>query len=440
VHPRNWKAQQDERLEGKKVVEQPSFGIDEVDKLMGGGIPFGSSYLMETEPGAEELCFIAAFINEGLRQGNVCYVLLFDLPHEDVISKLTELGVNMKEALDLGSMTIIDLWTEGKYDPDHRSSILMTDNLSDPNSVLRLFYDLAEINDKKQSGGKYTGSRVVVLSLSSQIMSYKFEPTYKIMKAGMNFLGARKVLSMSVISPDMFDETEVAAFEHLNHGVVTLSMKESKGRLQRFFRVKKSPLTGFYTDEVPYDIVGRKPRLVTPFAEPLSAFRSNLRQNVDGTISLLGQRFFLFNASAWSDFVKYIADQLVVDLESARNEIYKFSKTEGQAELRRFLSSLNISMSAFESKRLIELFAGYLSTIGMGVIRLTEISDDRIVLRVTDSSCSEGQPVGELFSAYIGGTLAGALELILNKPLKATETKCLAKGDGYCEIECRKID
>jgi predicted hydrocarbon binding protein len=76
----------------------------------------------------------------------------------------------------------------------------------------------------------------------------------------------------------------------------------------------------------------------------------------------------------------------------------------------------------------------------MGVIRLTEISDDRIVLRVTDSSCSEGQPVGELFSAYIGGTLAGALELILNKPLKATETKCLAKGDGYCEIECQKID
>lgn len=78
----------------------------------------------------------------------------------------------------------------------------------------------------------------------------------------MNFLGSRKALSISVINPDMFDETVVAASKHLGHRIITLTMKRSKAKLQRCFRVKKSPLSGFYTDEVPYDIVD-KPRFVT---------------------------------------------------------------------------------------------------------------------------------------------------------------------------------
>jgi predicted hydrocarbon binding protein len=59
---------------------------------------------------------------------------------------------------------------------------------------------------------------------------------------------------------------------------------------------------------------------------------------------------------------------------------------------------------------------------------------------VTDSSCLEGQLVGELFNAYIGGIIAGALELISGKPFRGIETKCVAKGDDYCQFEYQRTE
>jgi KaiC/GvpD/RAD55 family RecA-like ATPase len=60
----------------------------------------------------------------------------------------------------------------------------------------------------------------------------------------------------------MFDETTVAAFEHLNDGIIVLSMKELSDKFQRYIRIKRSPITGFSTRIVPYDIADKRPRLL----------------------------------------------------------------------------------------------------------------------------------------------------------------------------------
>jgi KaiC/GvpD/RAD55 family RecA-like ATPase len=247
-----------------------SFGLPDIDRLLGGGLPRGSSYLIEVESGTEELAFIGAYLNEGLSQHELCAFLTFDMPHEQMIQKLTNLGVNMTEAMDAGSMILVDFWGEGKYDPERKGPILMTSNLADPNSVLRIFYDLSMIREEKLSSGKFTGSRIVVYSLSSEIMTYKFEPTYKLAKIGLNTVRQGKTISLQVVHPRMFDGTVIAAFEHINDGVLVFSMKEVKGRFQRFIRVKQSPVFGYYTDEVPYDIVGNRPYLLKSLSEKLS--------------------------------------------------------------------------------------------------------------------------------------------------------------------------
>jgi KaiC/GvpD/RAD55 family RecA-like ATPase len=249
------------------VPRQGSFGVKEVDKLMGGAIPFGSNLLMETEPGTEELCFVAAFLNEALREGSISAILLTDFPHETMISKFTELGVDVKGALDSGSFIIVDYVTEGKYDPEHRGPILTTENPNDPSWVLRSYNALADLSVRSLKSGKFTGSRVVNLSTSSRLMRYKFEPTYRAAKIGLNMVRQHKVLALATIYPKMFDQTVVAAFEHLNDGIIELTVEEVEGRYQRFFRVKQSPISGFHKDAVPYDIVDKKPRLVTSFVE-----------------------------------------------------------------------------------------------------------------------------------------------------------------------------
>jgi len=417
------------------MVDQVSFGINEVDKLMGGGMLRGNSYLVETEPGTEELVFVAAFLNEGLHQGNLCAIILFDMPHESMISKLTELGVNAREALDSGSMIMADLWAEGKYDPERRGPILVTDNLSDPNSLLRLYYDLAEINDKRLRSGKFAGSRLVVLSASSQIMNYKFEPTYKLSKVGANLVRQGKVVTIVVIHPSMFDETVIAAFEHLSDGIVVLTMKEVKGRFQRFFRVKQSPITGFYTDEVPYEIVDKRPSLLTPLAESTVSFSSRAKFHADGSISMGGSRFTLTNVMLPNSLLEQAMKMLGYD--TAAQEVYNLYKMTGQTEIKSLLSSLNINPIKSDPKQMLKLHASYLSNVGIGIIELVRFTNDLVTYKVRNSLCSQGQQSDKPMAPYLAGTLAGALEVILGKPVKCTETKCQAKGDECCEFECR---
>jgi hypothetical protein len=45
----------------------------------------------------------------------------------------------------------------------------------------------------------------------------------------MDFLGSLNVPGMSVVNPDMFDQTVVAAFKHLNDEIIELTMKEAVG-------------------------------------------------------------------------------------------------------------------------------------------------------------------------------------------------------------------
>jgi archaellum biogenesis ATPase FlaH len=94
-------------------------------------------------------------------------------------------------------------------------------------------------------------------------MNYRFEPAYKLMKIAINMSRLQKAVTLTLLSPKMFDETVVASFEHLFDGILVLTMKRVHGGFQRFIRVKQSPISSFNTDETPYEIVDNKPHLVT---------------------------------------------------------------------------------------------------------------------------------------------------------------------------------
>jgi KaiC/GvpD/RAD55 family RecA-like ATPase len=242
-------------------------GIDELDKLLGGGMVKGSLYLIEVEPGTEEMLFVATFLREGLAQGNLCSILLFDRPVEELIDRLEPSGVNIEAALGSGQMAIVDLYSSGPYDPEHKGPILRTENPSDPTSALRLFTDLNEIAAARLRDPKFKSSKAILtinLSLSSEIMIQKFEPTFKLARLGAQMLKKTGAIHISLLDPRMFEPTVVATFEHIYDGLIALSVKEAKGKFQRYLRVKDSPIGGFHNQEVPYDIIDGKPRLLIP--------------------------------------------------------------------------------------------------------------------------------------------------------------------------------
>lgn len=238
-----------------------SFGIPELDELLGGGLVTGTTNYLEVERGAQELSFVAAFLNEGFRRRDVCGIRLYDFPPEQFFCRLAELGVKTCEALDSGSLVIADLWEEGEYDPERRGPILRTGNPNDPNSAFRLYDDLLDLAKRQLAKEESHGLRFVTYSASTAIMGFKFEPAYKMMRSARAQVRTNKITNLSVLNPKMFDPTVVAAFEDTSDGIITLTVKEARGRYQRFIRVKQSPNPNFQMDEVPYDIVDGKPIL-----------------------------------------------------------------------------------------------------------------------------------------------------------------------------------
>jgi predicted hydrocarbon binding protein len=311
----------------------------------------------------------------------------------------------------------------------------MTDNLYDPNAMLRLYYDLAQITDRALESGKYTGARAVVYSLSSQIMNYKYEPTYKAVKKAIQIARQHHATTITFINPKMFDETIVAAFEHLFDGNIMLTMKDVKGRFQRFIRVRQSPLPGFYADEVPYDIVENKPLLVASFAEPVAKLRDHLKLNADGTISIGGARFVLSNA----ELVNSLLEQAVklLGFKTTSEQVYNLYKSSGQTELRLFLKAMNVPLGTSSPKHILEMFASYISASGSGIVDLAKFTDETITFNVKHSLCSMNGKPDKPTGQYLAGALAGAAELVLGKNVRCTETKCVTKGDDYCQFVCK---
>jgi KaiC/GvpD/RAD55 family RecA-like ATPase len=226
--------------------------------MLGGGLVTGTTNYLEVERGAEELSFVAAFLNEGFRRRDVCGIRLYDLPPEQFFCRLAEHGVNTCEALDSGALVVADLWEEGEYDPERRGPILKTGNPSDSNSALRLYVDLLALAKKRLRNEESRGLRFVTYSASTAIMSFKFDAAYKMMRSTRAEIRTNKITNLSIINPSMFEPTVVAAFEDTSDSITTLSIRESRGRYQRFVRVKQSPNPNFQLDEVPYDIVDGK--------------------------------------------------------------------------------------------------------------------------------------------------------------------------------------
>jgi KaiC/GvpD/RAD55 family RecA-like ATPase len=233
-------------------------GIPELDKLLGGGMMKGHNYLLEVESGVQELTFVSAFLKEGLRQREVCGIVLHDLPSAEIIHRFADIGFDLKKELDSGSFIITDLWTEGKYEPEGRGPILVTDNPTDTNSALRLFTDMATIGTEKIREGS-SGIRSAYISMSSEIMVLKFEPVYKMTRKAMRFVTELSALSLVVFHPKMFEETVVSAIEQLFGGIITLTARQIGNRYLRFVRVKQSPAGSFDMDEHRYDVTDNRP-------------------------------------------------------------------------------------------------------------------------------------------------------------------------------------
>jgi circadian clock protein KaiC len=84
-------------------------GVEGLDRIMGGGLVAGRSYLVSGEPGTGKTIFCLQYILEGIKNGEKGLFVSIDEKPEHLIEDAMNLGWDLKPLIDQGKLMILDV-------------------------------------------------------------------------------------------------------------------------------------------------------------------------------------------------------------------------------------------------------------------------------------------------------------------------------------------
>ncbi len=102
---------------------------------------------------------------------------------------------------------------------------------------------------------------------------------------------------------------------------------------------------------------------------------------------------------------------------------------------RAFGREVGILLKDEKVDRYLERVASYVEENKVGLVIPVEVCDERIVLQLDECITCSGMPnIGQRICHFEVGFVAGAVEVLSGKRLRAYESKCNAMGEGVCEV------
>jgi KaiC domain protein len=205
-------------------VERLSTGIPEFDKLLTGGIPRGFLVAVTGEPGTGKTIFCIHFIDQGVKEGDVCIYVTTEESRQSILKQAAQFGIDFQAAVKGKRLIIIDA--------------LM--GLEDQWSLRSL--EVEELLDKIIEAKKALGygrARLVIDSLSA------FWLDRPAMARRYSYF-VKKVLSkwdFTIMAVSQYAITTSDAFgfgvEHIADGIIRFRRYVRNGVLRRYVIVEK---------------------------------------------------------------------------------------------------------------------------------------------------------------------------------------------------------
>lgn len=205
------------------------FGLPSLDDAIGGGLPRGSTFLVEQTIGAEADPFILSFLANGLQSMDYTYLLSTEQTFDYYKRIFQGFGRNPEMELRTGRLRFIDAFS-GSFQAG-LSSIMATTEL-DQTGIERIadITDPREINESIRRSllhvqkGPTVGIRGAVASLSSIINTVGDN------KQVFGFLQSRRAMdklegstTLLSLNADSHDPILVRAIEHMVDGILSVT-------------------------------------------------------------------------------------------------------------------------------------------------------------------------------------------------------------------------
>jgi circadian clock protein KaiC len=147
-----------------EVVERRLFGIRELDRMLGGGIPAGSTTLIVGGPGVGKTLLGLHYLIEGLRQGEPSLFVGFNERREQLLEKAQRFGMPLAEAVQSGQIRI-RTFTPVEVEPDEISSAIRheIDTYGIRRMVIDATFELERATAREGRSHDYMGALVTYL-------------------------------------------------------------------------------------------------------------------------------------------------------------------------------------------------------------------------------------------------------------------------------------
>ena len=413
-----------------------STGIAELDKLLGGGVPRGSTVLILCEgQNAQEASALLGIICLNILERGENVILLTTDPPNETFPQLYAPEI-AASALRENRLFYIDLFSSSMgVQTSENSNIVVVEKPHDLNHV---FYHVSMFRDDKLKGIPAPGLKVswIYNQLSTTIFTVG-DPD-KVLRFIWNFRSKIKTLrdvAYTVMNVEMHPKQVVETAKHIFDTVIELRTTEKDGTSIKHLRVLKNAGLPCVTDLVTYsvDIQSRKFLLSSEIVTSFEEFRKMLTMDIPGILKLplydAYARFLVMPANQILNIIKKAGEDNL--LEKVKDFLDYAGYENGRALAQIFKEKYKL-----QGDKIAEGCLATGTIVGWGNISLMAEGDKlKVIVRIKNSPfLSSLRKLKQPICFIQRGFIRGVLDVAYGFHYDVEETKCLGLGDEECEF------
>src|SRR5205809_1121038 len=203
-------------------------GISGFDAMVQGGLPAGSSVVLQGPPGQEKLRFALTFLAEGLRAGGSALVVTASQSPDAVVAELRGLGVDLDSVTNENRLRIVDWysWSEETVHDIEERGIVIRSSIDLTNLGVALSRAIAALAG---DGPR----RAVIELLSPATSSYEVTQVYAFAQSAKRKFDRHQFTSLVLLEKEMHSNPQLTTLHQPFDGVIEIARSRSGDRIIR---------------------------------------------------------------------------------------------------------------------------------------------------------------------------------------------------------------
>src|SRR5213594_1654195 len=196
--------------------------------MVQGGLPIGSSVVLQGPPGQEKLRFALTFLAEGLKSGGSGLIVTSSQSPDAVLAELRDLGVNLDSVTNENRLRVVDWysWSEETVHDIEEQGIVIRSSIDLTNLGVALSRAIAGL-----TGG---GSRRAVTELLSPATgSYEVTQVYAFAQSAKRKFDRHEFTSLVLVEKEMHSSPQLTTLHQPFDGVIEIERTRSGDRIVR---------------------------------------------------------------------------------------------------------------------------------------------------------------------------------------------------------------